>query len=246
MTGNFNFYMNAKLDKLVSMSNKNDNPDYRREVCSLLDTLDLLDVWRVLNPNIRRYTWHSRGKASRLDYVFMSDHLCNSLANCRINPGIHSDHWCKACRKDEWDQMKQIPTAWVEKLVKCGDINTQDIQGLTALHHVARGCLYHRDEPCGSDNGNRHGDCRAVWERNPLPIPIGAEAGMCPSDPDLDIVKLLLDHGSDPYILDNQGWTCIQHAEYHGHQHITRILQDHTQMPTNDRNKGNVTLHVIM
>ncbi len=51
----------------------------------------LTDAWRDLNPNSRRYTWHSRGKSSRFDYWFISEHL-NNLANYKILPGLHSDH----------------------------------------------------------------------------------------------------------------------------------------------------------
>ncbi len=47
---------------------------------------------RALNPNSRRYTWHARGKSSRLDYLFISEHLLNDINECKINPGLSSDH----------------------------------------------------------------------------------------------------------------------------------------------------------
>jgi exonuclease III len=90
--GDFNIYLNPKLDKSDKMSNKNDNPVYRDEIAALLETMELNDAWRTLYPTTRRYTWHSRGKSSRLDYFFISEHLLNILQYYRILPGIHSDH----------------------------------------------------------------------------------------------------------------------------------------------------------
>ncbi len=61
------------------MSNKFDNSVYRNEVKSLLESMNLTDCFRDLFPNLGRYTWHSRGKFSRLDYFFISEHMLNEL-----------------------------------------------------------------------------------------------------------------------------------------------------------------------
>jgi len=90
--GDFNFYLNPKVDKSDTVTNKNDNPVYRTEILSMLDSFTLNDAWRTLYPNTRRYTWHSRGRSSRLDYFFISDQLLNNLVKYNINPGLHSDH----------------------------------------------------------------------------------------------------------------------------------------------------------
>ncbi len=58
---------------------------------ALLQSMILTDAWRDLNPNSRRYTWHSRGKSSRLDYWFISEHRLNNIANYIIISGLHSD-----------------------------------------------------------------------------------------------------------------------------------------------------------
>ena len=156
---------------------------------------------------------------------------------------VEDEEWCQAFDKCEWDQVKQISTAWVKKLVKCGDINVQDNQGLTALHHAARGRLFHRDEPCGTKGAHKHADPEPVWEGNPPPFPYGVEAGIVSTHPDPDIVELLLKHGSDPLIEDINGWSCIQHAVYYGHQDIAEKLQTSTQISSEcTRNEGNVAL----
>jgi hypothetical protein len=90
--GDFNFYLNPKLDKQDNIKHTLDNIDYRREILSIIEFFNLSDAWRILYPDTRRYTWHARGKASRLDYFFISEHLMNELSNYKIIPGLHSDH----------------------------------------------------------------------------------------------------------------------------------------------------------
>ncbi len=74
------------------MSSFNDNTEYQEEVKTMLESFNLVDSWRVLYPDVRRYTWHARGSASRLDYLFISEHLLNVISVVDINPGLFSDH----------------------------------------------------------------------------------------------------------------------------------------------------------
>jgi exonuclease III len=92
LSGDFNFYLNKKLDKANNISELNDNPEYREQIESILEALNLVDIWRILNPSLRRYTWHARGKASRIDYIFCSEHFLNVVDKCDIIPGLLSDH----------------------------------------------------------------------------------------------------------------------------------------------------------
>ena len=90
--GDLNIYLDPALDKQDTMSNKNDHLEYRKEVLSIIESCSLADPWRILNPKTRRYTWHARGKASRLDYWLISEHFLNDIDKCNIMPGLHSDH----------------------------------------------------------------------------------------------------------------------------------------------------------
>ena len=74
------------------MPDSNDNPNYRRDILGYLDVHNLVDVWRTLNPYKRVFTWHRGAKRSRLDYLFISEHLLNTVSKSTIEPGIHSDH----------------------------------------------------------------------------------------------------------------------------------------------------------
>ncbi len=88
----YNFYMDQELDKQKPMTSRDNNPAYWQDIIALLESLNLADSWRIQNPKTRRYTWHSRGKSSRLDYIFISEHLLKDINNCSIQSGLHSDH----------------------------------------------------------------------------------------------------------------------------------------------------------
>ncbi len=90
--GDFTFYLDKTLDKQEGMSEKHDNPEYRKEINSQLESMNLLDIWRIFNPTLSHDPWHSRGKSSRLDYLMISEHLMNETHKLNIMPGLHSDH----------------------------------------------------------------------------------------------------------------------------------------------------------
>ncbi len=92
MGGHFNFYMDPDLDKQKNMTGKDINPVFRQEIKALLETINLADSWRIQNSNARRYTWHSRGKSARLDFLFISENLLNDINKILIKTGLHSDH----------------------------------------------------------------------------------------------------------------------------------------------------------
>ncbi len=87
-----NVYMNPSIDKLDSMPDTGDNPEYRSTINAFLDTFSMVDVWRILNPCKRVFTFHRGNARSRLDYFFASEHLLNNLISAEILPGFHSDH----------------------------------------------------------------------------------------------------------------------------------------------------------
>ncbi|CAH3027624.1 unnamed protein product, partial [Porites evermanni] len=49
--------------------------------------LDLIDIWRVSNPDIRRFTWR------RSKYFFLtSNSLSSAITKADILPGYKTDH----------------------------------------------------------------------------------------------------------------------------------------------------------
>ena len=67
----------------------------QHEVNSLIDSYDLVDIWRAQNPDSSRYTWRRRKPVltqSRLDYFLIGADLSYQISNCDIKPSIKTDH----------------------------------------------------------------------------------------------------------------------------------------------------------
>ena len=91
--GDFNTVLNYKVDKKNGreITHKKCN----NKLNTILDLHNLVDVWRILNPNKQKFTWHSNTKPPifcRLDYFIISDDLLNKCVKCNIKPGYKSDH----------------------------------------------------------------------------------------------------------------------------------------------------------
>ena len=78
-----------------------DNIRYRETLGSksfreIATDFELVDVWRALNPDTRRFTWRRFHplRQSRIDYFFISEELMRSqkVTKADIEPGIKSDH----------------------------------------------------------------------------------------------------------------------------------------------------------
>ena len=110
--GDFNLYMNQRLDKLDTMPDTNDNAIYRQEILSFLDTNNMIDIWRAINPSKRTFTWYRGKQRSRLDYFFTSEHLLNCVQHVDILPGIHSDHSLLKATFDTGDENSRGRGLW--------------------------------------------------------------------------------------------------------------------------------------
>jgi exonuclease III len=67
LAGDLNTWLQPKLDK---HGNGETNKAIRK-INNMIENLDLIDIWRILNPDTRRYTWRAKKKGivqqSRLD-----------------------------------------------------------------------------------------------------------------------------------------------------------------------------------
>jgi exonuclease III len=94
--GDLNDYFNPKLDKFNPKPNASDS-DYIKAWKATCNEASLCNIWRILNPNLKRYTWRQgKSKAtlrqSRLDYWLISTHMIYNLSTVDIKPGFRSDH----------------------------------------------------------------------------------------------------------------------------------------------------------
>ena len=90
--GDFNLILNLKLDA------DGGNPTLKSNLMKSLNILtmesDLVDIWRIRNPESNRYTWRKKTPMTqrRLDYFFVSDSFQDSVHEVEILTGIQSDH----------------------------------------------------------------------------------------------------------------------------------------------------------
>ena len=89
--GDLNLYLNKNLDSLTC-STQNDNYNFRDNWLAWMESLNLVDVWRIYNPSKKEYTWRRNQSYSRLDYILCSEHLLNKEFNTKIIPAKLSDH----------------------------------------------------------------------------------------------------------------------------------------------------------
>ena len=92
--GDLNTYLNPELDK--KGGDMINSTKYSILVNCLMDEFNLVDSFRVVNPDTKRYTWRGMTKhglvQSRLDYCLVSSHMLGNLEDVSIQPSIRSDH----------------------------------------------------------------------------------------------------------------------------------------------------------
>jgi exonuclease III len=90
--GDWNLVLNPGLD-YHNYKHVN-NPKAQDKVMELSGEVDLVDVWRELNPETLRYTWRRNNptQQARLDFFLVSDSLLTHVKDAEILIGYRSDH----------------------------------------------------------------------------------------------------------------------------------------------------------
>ena len=93
LLGDFNFAMNLNMDKKGGL-----NTTHSRSVGivkEFMNQANVVDIWRELNPEDRRYTWHKTNPTMvfvRLDYILLSKTLIPFVSSTKILPSYLTDH----------------------------------------------------------------------------------------------------------------------------------------------------------
>ena len=93
VAGDWNLVLNPELD---SQNYKHtNNPKCREKVIDLTNELSLVDIWRELNAQCKRFTWRRSQpvlQQSRLDFFLINENLVADVISADIEPGYRTDH----------------------------------------------------------------------------------------------------------------------------------------------------------
>ncbi len=91
--GDFNICLN-NIDK--SGGRVEPPSSYASRIKTFLEEYDYVDVWRLMHPDTKRYTWRESSRhgliQSRLDYWLIPQHMLYNVNNTDIMSSILSDH----------------------------------------------------------------------------------------------------------------------------------------------------------
>lgn len=90
--GDLNVCVDAILDRYNHNSAEIRNPRFRSELLQFLIDFELSDVARQRNQNTKMFTWYRGSKASRLDYIFVSNCLTGFVTDTGYGDLALSDH----------------------------------------------------------------------------------------------------------------------------------------------------------
>ena len=94
--GDFNVWFNAELDKLSTAHRMQNNDKCRRLILQFMSEHELVDIWRVLHPKEKQYTYCRKSPASksRIDMFLVSDWLSfgENRPKARIKDSHLADH----------------------------------------------------------------------------------------------------------------------------------------------------------
>jgi exonuclease III len=94
LAGDFNTCLYPDIDKKGGILES--STEARTKIHSLLEYLDLIDIWRVRNPDKKKFSWRGKTRGgivqSRIDYFFVSGSLADLVTSTDISHGICSDH----------------------------------------------------------------------------------------------------------------------------------------------------------
>ena len=87
--GDFNLVLNPEVDRA---DGKTYYPNSTARLNTIIEELELLDPWRIINPNKRRYSWHRQKSTSRIDYALMDQSMVNRVTHTDYKPRYKTDH----------------------------------------------------------------------------------------------------------------------------------------------------------
>jgi exonuclease III len=92
--GDLNVHLNPEMDKKGGKCQI--QSQYASQLLTIMEEFSLIDIWRVCNPELYRYTWRENTAygiiQSRLDYFICPSSFVYNLKACNIQNSVYSDH----------------------------------------------------------------------------------------------------------------------------------------------------------
>ena len=120
--GDFNVPLNPDFDCSGGNSSRKYSVKNIQDLC--LD-FDLVDIWRVRNPQTKRFTWRQKSVfiQRRLDYWLVSDCCQEDIEKSDIVPSINSDHSAIILHLNSIDKQRHGPSFWKFNGSLVNDVN---------------------------------------------------------------------------------------------------------------------------
>lgn len=93
MCGDWNFVIDPSIDSENYLHVN--NPKARQAVLNYMEEESVLDVWRIMNENCKKYTWRRLNpirKQARLDFFLVSETISQYAMSADIISGYRTDH----------------------------------------------------------------------------------------------------------------------------------------------------------
>ena len=109
--GDFNVTFDSSLDCLGGSPTQKESVKVLEEIC--LD-MDLVDIWRIRNPDKRLFTWRQTKPLiqRRLDFWLISDICQDEVEQVKIIPSIKSDHSAITLLFNGIEEQRHGPSHW--------------------------------------------------------------------------------------------------------------------------------------
>ena len=109
--GDFNVILDPDLD---GSGGKPKFKESCKKIENLCSVFDLIDIWRIRNPDVKRFSWRQKNPAIQrcLDYWLITDSLQEEVEKVDIIPAIRSDHSAITLHINGIENMTYGPSFW--------------------------------------------------------------------------------------------------------------------------------------
>ena len=109
--GDFNVTLDCNLDCFGGSPAQKESVKVLEEICF---DMDLVDIWRIRNPDTRLFTWKQTKPLiqRRLDFWLISDICQDEVEQVKIIPSIKSDHSATTLLFNGIEEQRHGPSHW--------------------------------------------------------------------------------------------------------------------------------------